>query len=189
MKIRFATIKDAPELLKIYEQYIDTPITFVEKIPSLYEYEQRIDNIIRRYPYLVCKSNNVIIGYAYAHRQMERDAYQWNAELSVYLLPDYTSRGFGKILYSILIDILKLQGIKNVYGGVTLPNEKSEKLHYALGFNKLGIYRNTGYKCGKWHDVIWFEKKISEYDPTPKRIKPINVINNEAIISIINNYL
>ena len=65
MKIRFATIKDAPELLKIYEQYIDTPITFEEKIPSLYEYEQRIDNIIRRYPYLVCKSNNVIIGYAY----------------------------------------------------------------------------------------------------------------------------
>ena len=39
MKIRFATIKDAPELLKIYEQYIDTPITFEEKIPSLYEYE------------------------------------------------------------------------------------------------------------------------------------------------------
>lgn len=67
--------------------------------------------------------------------------------------------------------------------------KKAEKLHYALGFNKLGIYRNTGYKCGKWHDVIWFEKKISEYDPTPKRIKPINVINNEAIISIINNYL
>lgn len=31
MKIRFATIKDAPELLKIYEQYIDTPITFEEK--------------------------------------------------------------------------------------------------------------------------------------------------------------
>lgn len=189
MKIRLAEIKDAPELLKIYRQYINTPITFECKIPSLYEYEQRIGNIIKIYPYLVCEINNAIIGYAYAHRQMERDAYQWNAELSVYLLPGYTSMGIGKILYSILIDILKHQGIKNVYGGVTLPNKKSERLHYTLGFKEIGIYRNTGYKCGKWHDVIWFEKKISEYDFSPKCIKSINDIDNSTIISIINNYL
>ena len=65
------------------------------------------------------------MGYAYAHRHMEREAYQWNAELSVYLGRPYTSQGIGKRLYCALIELLEKQGVKNVYGGVTLPNVKS----------------------------------------------------------------
>ncbi len=88
-------------------------------------------------------------------------------------------------MYSILIEILKLQGIKTVYGGVTLPNEKSEKLHMSLGFNKLGIYHNAGYKCNKWHDVAWFEKEIAPYDIGPKPILSINDIADKEINDIL----
>ena len=86
------------------------------------------------------------MGYAYAHRQAERAAYQWNAELSVYLDRSCTSRGLGRRLYGALIDILRLQGIRTVYGCVTVPNEKSEWLHQSLCFRRLGTYRITGYK-------------------------------------------
>lgn len=65
------------------------------------------------------------MGYAYAHRHMEREAYQWNVELSIYLGWPYTSQGIGKRLYCALIELLEKQGVKNVYGGVTLPNVKS----------------------------------------------------------------
>lgn len=68
--------------------------------------------------------------------------------LSVYLDRSCTSRGLGRRLYGALIDILRLQGIRTVYGCVTVPNEKSEGLHQALGFRRLGTYRSTGYKCG-----------------------------------------
>ena len=47
----------------------------------------------------------------------------------------YTSQGIGKRLYCALIELLEKQGVKNVYGGVTLPNVKSEKLHLGLGFS------------------------------------------------------
>ena len=70
--------------------------------------------------------------------------------------------------------MLKLQGIKTVYGCVTLPNVKSENLHKSLGFNEVGIYKNTGYKCGKWHDVAWFRKLIASYDIKPKPIISID---------------
>ena len=188
MIIRLATIKDSNALLKIYSQYIDTAITFECVLPTEKQFEERIADIIKDYPYLVCEENGEILGYAYAHRHMEREAYQWNAELSIYLDNNFTSKGIGKKLYSILIEILKLQGIKTVYGGVTVPNKKSEKLHLRLGFKSIGIYHNTGYKNGKWLDVEWFEKQIMPYSIKPEPFTPINKIHNEKIQEVIKRF-
>ena len=76
-------------------------------------------------------------------------------------------------LYSVLLTLLKHMGIQTVYAGVTLPNEKSVGLHKSLGFRMTGIYYRTGYKCGKWHDVAWFEKALSVGYPTPQPILPL----------------
>ena len=132
MIVRFATPNDSLELLKIYKQYIDTAITFECTLPTEQEFRERIEGIIKEYPYLVCEDDGKIVGYAYAHRHMERGAYGWNAELSVYIDRSFTSRGIGKELYIKLIELLKLQGIKNLYAGITVPNKKSEKLHTSL---------------------------------------------------------
>ncbi len=184
-RIRLATPKDSSMLRNIYGQYIHTPITFECDLPCQKEFAQRIRDILLSYPYLVGEENGQVIGYAYAHRQMERKAYQWNAELSVYLDESFTSKGWGKRLYSALIDILKLQGVRTVYGGVTLPNSKSEGLHRSLGFTPLGTYHNTGYKCGKWHHVMWFEKPIGSYDKELKPIVPIGEISEKRIQEIL----
>ena len=105
-------------------------------------------------PYPVCEENGRIAGYAYAHRQKEQEAYQWNVELSIYLDGSFTSRGLGAKLYLALFALLKL-GSPLVYGGVTLPNEKARRLLRRWVFRRLGVYRNTGYKCRAWHDVAW----------------------------------
>lgn len=181
MKIRFAAPADSRALLKIYAQYINTPVTFECTLPTEPEFRARIAEIQTVYPYLVCHEGGRIIGYAYAHRQMARAAYQWNAELSVYLDEGYTSRGLGRALYGSLIEILKMQGIKTVYAGVTVPNQKSEGLHAALGFRRLGVYRNTGYKCGAWHDVAWFEKQIAPYNTEPSPVLPVHRLPREKL--------
>lgn len=185
MKFRFVTVDDSSYLLNIYAQYIDTPITFEYVIPTEEEFSKRIIDISQDYPYLICEDDNKIIGYAYAHRHMTREAYQWNAELSIYLDKSYRSKGLGKEFYRKLIEILRLQGIKTVYGCVTVPNEKSEKLHTSLGFSSIGIYHNAGYKCGKWHDVQWFEKSINSYDLDPTPFLSISEISEDKLISII----
>lgn len=100
-------------------------------------------------------------------------------ELSVYLGRPYTSQGIGKRLYCALIELLEKQGVKNVYGGVTLPNVKSEKLHLGLGFSCLGVYRRTGFKCGQWHDAAWFGKEIGPYTQEPTPLKSISDLSSE----------
>ena len=100
----------------------------------------------------------------------------------------HASRGLGRRLYGALIDILRLQGIRTVYGCVTVPNEKSEGLHQALGFRRLGTYRSTGYKCCAWRDVAWFEKPIAPYDENPEPIRPVGDIPAEALAAILKRY-
>ena len=185
MGIRMATTADTAELLAIYGQYIDTPITFEYELPTQAEFSARIAGILEEYPYLVWEEDGHIRGYGYAHRHMERAAYQWNAELSVYLDRAFTSRGLGGRLYRVLMELLRLQGVRTAYGCVTLPNEKSEGLHRALGFRQLGVYRNTGYKCGAWHDVAWFEKALGPYGGAPEPVRPFPAVPEEAVRAVL----
>ncbi len=187
MKIfRLAALDDAAAILQIYRPYIEqTAITFECTVPTLEEFTSRMANIMREYPYIVCEENGQVIGYAYAHRQMEREAYQWNAELSVYIAQSHLRCGIGKALYGALLQILPLQGITNVYGGVTVPNPNSEHLHASFGFVCLGVYHNTGFKCGSWHDVAWFEKQIGPYLPAPRPFLPLKQVNPQTVADIL----
>ena len=78
------------------------------------------------------------------------------------------------------MEICALQGIKTVYAGVTLPNAQSEGLHESLGFHRLGVYRNTGFKNGTWHSVAWFEKQLAPYDAPPSPVRPVAEIGGSA---------
>jgi len=187
--IKFVNEEDILEILKIYKYYVEeTSITFEYVTPSFEEFKDRIKEISSEYPYIVYLSGNDIIGYAYAHKSGERAAYQWNVELSIYLDKNYLGGGIGKILYSALIEILKLQNIQNAYSRVALPNKKSEKLHENLGFCRVGKYSKTGYKNGKWHDVGLFEKRISDYNIEPKPFTSIGRVNKDSINKILNYY-
>ena len=69
---------------------------------------------------------------------MEREAYQWNAELSVYLDQNATSHGIDTQLVTKIIALLRLQGIKKLVSGITQPNPKSDGLHSKLSFKLVG---------------------------------------------------
>jgi phosphinothricin acetyltransferase len=180
MKIKLAVPEDAAELLAIYENYIDTPITFEYERPTLSEFVRRIVDTLENYPYLVGIENDKIVGYAYAHRLQTRPAYQWSAELSIYLVPQSSGHGLGQELYSCLIELLKIQGVRTVYGCVTSPNPRSEAFHEKLGFRRIGRFHNAGYKNGVWHDISWFEKNIAQYDE-PEPLIPFREIPGELV--------
>ncbi len=183
---RLARPEDAADILAIYAPYVrNTPITFEYEVPTLDVFKQRIRDISNDYPYFVCESEKRIVGYVYAHRHMERAAYQWNAELSIYLQEGYTQKGLGKIMCATLFRLLRLQGIRNVYSCVTIPNMRSEGLHRSLGFRLQGIFLHAGYKCGAWHDVAWFEKSIADYPHNPAPLCPFHEIETDEVRQIL----
>ena len=187
LSFRFATENDAEKILAIYKPYVEnTTITFEYNVPTIEKFRERIREILKDYPYIVCEYGNEIVGYAYAHRIWSRAAYQWDAELSIYTNEKYAGNGIGKKLYGILLEILKLQNVVNVYGLVTYPNKSSEKLHNYFGFKKVAFFENVGFKFGKWIGVTWFEKAINPYFENPDSIKRISEIDESEIKKILD---
>jgi len=157
-------------MLEVYKPNIlNSAISFEYEVPGLDEFATRINNIGQHYPCLVCLHNNEVTGYAYAGVHRVRSAYQWSVESTIYLAPDFQGRGVARVLYETLLSVLELQGFVNVYAGVTLPNEKSERFHLAMGFAEIAVFEKIGYKFGKWHDLKFFEMYLMEHpvDPAP----------------------
>lgn len=183
--IRFAAPDDAAALLRIYAQYIETPITFEYTLPSEEEFARRIQDIQAVYPYLVYIEDGEVLGYAYAHRFQERAAYQWGAELSVYLDRGCVSHGIGSQLYTLLLELLRLQNVRTAYALVTLPNTKSEALHRHFGFKLCGVWHSSGFKNGRWYDMGSFEKQLLPYDSSPAPLRPLSDLPQEDVQALL----
>ena len=165
--IRLATLSDAARIAAIYRPSVtDSVISFEAEPPDEVVMSERIRSTLARLPWLVCEAG-AVRGYAYASRYRERAAYQWSAEVSAYVDQDARGRGVGRALYTSLFATLVLQGYRNAYAGITLPNEASVGLHEAVGFTPIGVYRAVGYKFGAWHDVGWFERQLAPRDGDP----------------------
>ena len=184
--LRRAHLEDAEAILEIYAPYIrNTNITFEYEVPSLSEFRDRMAGIMEGYPYLICEIDGIAAGYAYAHRYKERAAYQWDAELSVYLREGCERRCIGQAFYTALMEILKEQHVRNVYGIVTSPNPPSEALHAAMGFRLAGVSLKTGYKLGKWIDVSCFERPLGDPDSPPEELLTVHQVPQERIAQIL----
>ncbi len=169
--IRDASIKDAERILEIYAYYVkNTAITFEYEVPTLDEFQKRIENTLKRYPYLVIEKDGIIQGYGYAGTFVGRAAYNWSCEMTVYL--DHTSLkcGLGRKIYETLEDRLREMGILNLYACIGYPEYEDEYLsknsadfHAHLGFTKVGEFHKCGYKFDRWYNMIWMEKIIGEH--------------------------
>lgn len=187
--IRLATKEDSESILDIYSKYIiQTSITFEVVVPTIKDFEKRIENIIVSYPYLVYEVGDTIVGYAYASKHRERAAYCYDVDVSVYFSEAYHNKGKAKILYSCLFEILKEQGYYNAYAAYTEPNNKSKRFHEKFNFKAVGIYHKTGYKFGQWHDVTWLEKEIQPHDANPVPIKTMSEVSKDFINNLFARY-
>ena len=97
IEILIASPNDAQDLLNIYSYYVEnTAITFEYDVPSLQEFQQRIENTLKTYPYLIAKIGDEIVGYTYASPFHARKAYSWCVETSIYVDHHYQKNGIGK---------------------------------------------------------------------------------------------
>lgn len=163
ISLRVATPSDGAALAEIYAYYVkETAVSFEYEAPSAEEFSHRIEHKLAKYPYLVAERDGKPIGYAYASEFRERAAYNWDAELSIYLDKDERRCGAGRMLCQALAEILKAQGFVNLYAIITLPNDGSEAFHSKMGFEKLCEVDRVGYKKEKWYGLTWYRLALCD---------------------------
>ena len=169
LTLRLAAIRDADQIAGIYAPYVlDTPASFELIPPTAEEMSERIAETLEKTPWLVCTQGSEICGYAYASLHRPRAAYRWSVNVSAYVRAGLQRQGIGRALYTALLGMLPLQGFLSAYAGITLPNAASVGLHEALGFTPVGVYRDVGYKLGRWHDVGWWQRSLGEHPAAPR---------------------
>ena len=169
--IRPVTVNDTEELLKIYAPYVtETAITFEYAVPTADEFKERIENILKKYPYIAAVENGEIIGYAYAGVFKARAAYDYDVEVTIYIKKEYRRNGVGRILYAELERLLKKQGITNLYACIACTETEDEyltndsvKFHERMGYRLVGTFKQCGYKYNRWYDMVWMEKIVGEH--------------------------
>ena len=170
--IRDAEIEDANRILEIYAFYVkNTAISFEYEVPSLNEFQNRMKNVMERYPYIVIEKDGIIEGYAYAGAFVGRSAYNWSCETTIYISQESRKCGLGRKIYEALEERLKKMGILNIYACIGYLETEDEYLtrnsadfHAHLGFSKVGEFHKCGYKFGRWYSMIWMEKIIGQHE-------------------------
>jgi phosphinothricin acetyltransferase len=161
-RVRVATVDDAEAIASIYAPVVaNTTISFEFEPPSVDEMRTRIAATLQLLPWLVSIDEaGRVDGYVYAGRHRERAAYQWAVDVTAYVREDARGTGVGKRLYGALFDELRRLGYYQAFAGIALPNAASVALHEALGFERIGVYKNVGFKFDRWHDVGWWQKEL-----------------------------
>ena len=177
--IRNACPGDAEALSEIYGYYVrETAVTFEYEAPSPAAFLRRMEEIMRFWPYLVLEDNGRPVGFAYASPFHERAAYAWCCEVTIYLSPNDTRRGYGRLLYGALEEALVEMGILNLYACIGVPEKEDARLtnnsarfHEHVGYRRIGEFRNCGFKFNTWYHMIWMEKICGDHKAPPKALK------------------
>ncbi len=181
MTIEKVSEEDVSQLLSIYAPYVEkTAISFEYEIPSLEEFRGRIRDISSKFPYIKAVIDGEIVGYAYATTFKGRKAYDWSVETTVYVREDCKRGGVGRKLYDVLEKSLKDMGILNVNACIAyLDGDRTDdnltndscRFHEKMGYRIVGIFHDSGYKFGKWYDMIWMEKMLGEHNDNPGAVR------------------
>lgn len=139
--------------------------------PDLAEMTRRRDAVLAAgYPYLVAIRDGRVLGYAYASAYRPRSAYRATVEDSVYLAPEAQRQGIGTQLLTALIEDCTRRGFRQMIGIIGDGHGGSAgslKLHESLGFTRVGIVRDIGYKHGRWLDQMILQKMLGAGATSP----------------------
>ncbi|MCM1100359.1 MAG: GNAT family N-acetyltransferase [Clostridium sp.] len=177
IQLKTATPEDAPGLLSVYAPYVEnTVITFEYELPTAEEFAARVRHTLERYPWLTATDGNGILGYAYASPFKDRAAYAWSAETSIYVREDVKGQGIGSALYRALESVLYRQRVCNLCACIAHPHPESELFHQRFGYRQTAHFHRSGYKNGRWIDMIWMEKELYPHKTPPEPFIPFPLI-------------
>jgi len=161
--LRIATPDDAPGITEIYAPIVrETHLSAEFEAPGVEEMRRRIESTLETHPWLVAQADGRIAGYAYATAFRSRPAYQWCAEVSVYIHEDYRRKGLAKKLYTDLLSRLRTNGFRHTIAVIALPNPPSVAMHEQMGFKPVGVFPGICHKLGRWYDIGWWRYSLAD---------------------------
>lgn len=101
-----------------------------------------------------------ILGWSALNRYHDRMGFRFTAENSVYVAEAARGKGIGSRLLAPLIPAAEARGLHAIIAAIDAANEASLRLHARFGFEQVGLFKEVGFKFGRWLDVAYLERRI-----------------------------
>lgn len=155
----------AAEILDIFNDAILTST-------ALYDYKPRtMESMVAwfeskaqaNYPVIgVVDDSGRLMGFASYGRFREQPAFKYTVEHSIYLHRDFRGQGLARELMCRLEQKAIEQNYHVLVGAIDLENAGSIFLHEKLGFTHSGTLQRAGFKFGRWLDLGFYQKVLTE---------------------------
>ena len=163
MHIRPSAEADVAAITAIYQHHVLHGTGTFEITPPTQEdmAARRADVLFKHLPYLVLENAGEVVGFAYCNWFKPRPAYRFSAEDSIYLAPTASGKGLGHLLLNELMAQAERVGVRKLIAVIgDSENKGSIGVHRACGFAHVGVLSASGWKFGRWLDVVLMERSI-----------------------------
>lgn len=181
--IRQARVEDLPAILDIFNALIAGSTAVYTEAPV--DLEERLSWFRSRteagFPVLVAESGHgqgadehrAILGYAsFGLFRGIWPGYRHTVEHSVHVHQAHRGRGVGSALVKALFPIAQAMGVHVMVGAIDADNAGSQRLHRRLGFVQTGLLPEVGRKFGRWLDLVFMQRVLSEEPSHPPSEAP-----------------
>lgn len=155
--------EDLKEIQAIYNSAVlHTTATFdwnVRDDAGMIEWFKKFEE---KFPLLVAKADNHVIGYCTLAPFREKDGYRYTEEVSIYVDESHRKKGIATKLLKEIIEIAKERKVLSIIACISEGNEGSVLLHKKFGFVHVGTFPKIGFKFDTFHDALFYQKEISE---------------------------
>jgi L-amino acid N-acyltransferase YncA len=161
--VRDSRDDDAPAIAEIYAHWVrHGTASFELTAPDAAEMARRRQAVLAAgHAYLVAELDEGIAGYCYASAFRPRPAYADTVEDTVYVAAWAHRRGVGRALLAALIQRCEAAGRRQMVGVIgDSASRGSIGLHEAMGFRRVGLLSDVGYKHGAWRDVVLMQRRL-----------------------------
>lgn len=161
MKLRHATKADAPALKAIMAPVIaGSTASFSSEERSEAAWADMVeDRHARGRAFYVAEVDGAVVGYAtYDQFRPGNNGYRFTMEHSVYLGDGAKGQGLGRILMVAIEEHAREAGHHSMIAAVDADNANSIAFHKALGYGEAGRVPQSGFKFGRWLDVLFLQK-------------------------------
>jgi L-amino acid N-acyltransferase YncA len=162
--VRPAAVEDLEAIAGIFARYVVGSVaTFEEVPPTVAHWRRRLDDLAGRpLPFLVAEVGGEVVGYAYASPWRPKLAYRYTVEDTVYVAPEWTGKGLGRLLLDELLAACAQVGVRQMIAVIADTGDPtSAALHYACGFVEAGRLQAVGRKHDRWVDTLLLQRDLS----------------------------
>ncbi|MCB1333321.1 MAG: N-acetyltransferase [Roseivivax sp.] len=160
MIIRPARAADGTAIASIWNALIaDTTTTFTTVLKTPEGLAQDIAE--KQGAFWVAEDDGgAFLGYATYGPFRTGPGYAHSKEHSIHLAPAAWGRGIGRAMMRTLEDHAARAGAHVMVAGVSGENRAGIGFHKAIGYTEVGRMPETGYKFGRWLDLVLLQKRL-----------------------------